>query len=215
MPGKLLPIFIKIWFFWTNTSSSNTKFDCGFCLREFASKATLVDHKKSVHKGIRFQCDKSDHKANQEAGLIRHQQTIHGGRKYNYDSCDFTAKTKKVLLEHKNSNHKRVTQFDCDVCGLQFPSKATRWQAQEVTAWRNNIAMCSPCNYESRSSKTRANFTPMKKVQLRFMWLYYWKQEYALHPPKTSHASAKFDCDICGSQVCFKGKSWNAQQNCP
>ena len=68
----------------------------------------LIQHKKSVHEGVKYDCDQCDHKATCQAHLIQHQKSVHEGVKYNCFQCDYKANYHTDLIKHKNTVHEGV-----------------------------------------------------------------------------------------------------------
>ena len=59
----------------------------------------------SVHKDIKYQCEKCEYKATQRGHLKTHKMSIHEGIKYQCDLCDHKSTQKQNLKIHKMSVH--------------------------------------------------------------------------------------------------------------
>ena len=61
----------------TITKLPGTQIVCAKCDKQFSTKRGLHYHDQSVHKGIRYPCDKCDYKATKTSHLKRHVKDIH------------------------------------------------------------------------------------------------------------------------------------------
>ena len=73
----------------------------------FRTKSTshLKLHKKSVHEGIKHQCDLCERSYNFPGDLRRHKKTTHEGLRYSCHFCDFTASQTQTLKNHVTKHH--------------------------------------------------------------------------------------------------------------
>ena len=69
------------------------------------STSHLKLHKKSVHEGVKHQCDLCDRSYNFPGDLRRHKKTTHEGLRYPCHYCDFTASQTQTLKNHINKHH--------------------------------------------------------------------------------------------------------------
>ena len=101
------------------------KFYCDIQDCDFKTKSTshLKLHKKSVHEGIKYQCDLCDRSYNFPGymslkllylryvqkhfigDLRRHKKTTHEGLRYPCQYCDFTASQTQTLKNHIAKHH--------------------------------------------------------------------------------------------------------------
>ena len=54
---------------------------CDQCDFQSVSKRYLIQHKKSVHEGVKFPCDQCEYKATEKGNLLRHLKSKHEGIK--------------------------------------------------------------------------------------------------------------------------------------
>ena len=82
---------------------------CKQCHKTFANRQNLHIHKKSVHEGIKYACDKCTYQATQQSSLTRHFQSIHDKSvRYTCDQCEFQTARQSSLIRHVQSVHKEV-----------------------------------------------------------------------------------------------------------
>ena len=83
------------------------KYYCDVEKCDFKTKSAshLKLHKKSVHEGIKHQCDQCDRSYNFPGDLRRHKKTTHEGLRYPCAYCDFTASQTQTLKNHINKHH--------------------------------------------------------------------------------------------------------------
>ena len=87
-----------------NSSCPN---ECDQCDYNVSKKDHLINHKQTVHEGLRYGCDGCDYQATQKGTLQMHKQSIHEGVRYNCDECDYKATQKGSLKNHKNIHQVR------------------------------------------------------------------------------------------------------------
>ena len=66
------------------------------------TKRNLQLHVKSVHDGVKYNCERCDYKATTKSSLcmyIVHVQSIHEGVKYNCKICDYKATQASDLIK--------------------------------------------------------------------------------------------------------------------
>ena len=75
-------------------------YSCDQC--EFkGSRAGLYLHKKSIHEGVRYQCDKCGYAAKQYSNLKKHNESKQKGVRYQCDYCEYAATTISNLKKHQ------------------------------------------------------------------------------------------------------------------
>ena len=79
--------------------------DAEKCDFKTKSASHLKLHKKSVHEGIKHQCDQCERSYNFPGDLRRHKKTTHMGLRYPCSYCDFTASQTQTLKNHINKHH--------------------------------------------------------------------------------------------------------------
>ena len=81
------------------------QFQCSKCEKHFSSSASLYNHSKRTHEGIRYPCNKCQTTFKEKGKLKRHIQNIHEGVKFPCDLCDHISTTKWTLNAHKKNKH--------------------------------------------------------------------------------------------------------------
>ena len=85
-----------------------------------------LDHKKSFHAGIRYQCeqcgakfdgcDLCEYQATTKGALKKHMVIVHSGVKLHCDQCNYQTAQQRVLDTHIKFVHEGIG-FSCDYCG--------------------------------------------------------------------------------------------------
>ena len=93
---------------WNNVDTSS---NCNVCFKTFTTNYSMVEHKKSVHEGIRFPCDHCDHIASSKRNLRGHMAKRHPAEElpvtYNTVILNDEEKEKeRVKNSHKSHNFK-------------------------------------------------------------------------------------------------------------
>ena len=69
---------------------------------------SLRAHVKSIHEGIRHECNQCNHQFTTQQNLKDHLQAVHEGIKYDCSQCDVQFSFLKRLRSHIRANHKNV-----------------------------------------------------------------------------------------------------------
>ena len=88
-----------------NIAQDRSLLSCNDCEKQFSRQSGLFQHKKSIHKGLKYPCKQCNFTASQKVNLQRHINIIHEGVKYPRDQCSYKASTKSNLQRHINSTH--------------------------------------------------------------------------------------------------------------
>jgi len=78
---------------------------CYACDIFFTRAATLRDHNREIHEGIKHTCDKCNKQFSKKSNLQYHKKMVHEGVKYNCSQCNFRARTASNLQDHFYSDH--------------------------------------------------------------------------------------------------------------
>ena len=99
-------------------SKKKETFECDLCTKSYKNAEGLNKHNKSVHEGVRYQCDQCDIKEfSSTNGLKLHINNIHLKIEEQF-ACDLCAKTFKqaqTLKHHIRSFHEGL-RVQCDQC---------------------------------------------------------------------------------------------------
>ena len=92
---------------------------CLICNFKAYNKQALSVHVKSIHKGMRLQCDEEgcNKSFDQNGQLNYHKKVNH--TKYSCDQCDFQATTPGYLSTHVKRDHEGI-RYNCEVCGKLY-----------------------------------------------------------------------------------------------
>ena len=94
------------------------KFEYEQCHKICSGRGALYNHKKSVHEGVKDDCDQCNYKATQKSDLNKHIKSKHKGMKYACGQCDYHATTQSNLTAHINSKHE-VVKYACGQCDFR------------------------------------------------------------------------------------------------
>ena len=89
--------------------------ECTDCDYEAKSYGTMLDHKRSKHRGMTFDCDECDKKLTTQKVLKSHKDNKHKGLRFKCPKCDYKATQKGNLKIHTQAMHENVTYF-CETC---------------------------------------------------------------------------------------------------
>ena len=73
--------------------------------KTFSNRRTFNCHKKSVHEGKRYSCNKCAYQTTHNSHLTVHIQSKHEGIQYACDQCDYQASCKSDLNKHFQQKH--------------------------------------------------------------------------------------------------------------
>ena len=104
-----------------NLPTTMTK--CNYC-EKVLRKTALYIHIQSMHKKVRFPCDKCKYQATQKSHLNIHIQAVHEQIRYSCLQCDYQGTRKQYLRDHVNTIHSKVRKFSCHLCTYKAGQKA-------------------------------------------------------------------------------------------
>ena len=123
---------------------------CNLCDDGFLrTEESLKYHIKSIHEGVRYDCDQCDNQLTSAQGLRYHINAIHGEIKYPCNKSDIKASTKTNLKEHLNMLHKN-RKYSCEFLKCKFLAKTKKYLSVHVNAMHKNKKFeCNDCDYTS------------------------------------------------------------------
>ena len=100
---------------------------CPLCNKSCSSAATLLQHKKVVHEGIRLQCKFCEKSFTASNTLKYHVDAVHKGIKHVCVFCNTVITRAADLKKHLKKMHQgqknvipQGAKFDCEFCGKSF-----------------------------------------------------------------------------------------------
>ena len=119
---------------------------CDQCEKVFSSKSGLVEHKRIIHEGFRYECSVCDYKSTQKKSLLRHTRIEHDGilEQHQCEHCGQVLKSQKGLKEHFMAIHENIREYQCDECGKNEVSKK-RLQAHKKNVHGDKKYFCDQC----------------------------------------------------------------------
>ena len=123
------------------------KWDCNQCDLQFSLESSLRNHIKSVHEAVVVPCKYCDYKGRAD-NVKTHVKSVHEKIRYNCDKCDYSIGTQGGLSYHMKTKHRNTTKYDCQECGHSSPSQ---------TSLNNHVKFkhegvfypCTHCNYKA------------------------------------------------------------------
>ncbi|CAH0602062.1 unnamed protein product [Chrysodeixis includens] len=155
-------------------------FKCRQCPESFRGRATLKEHKKTIHN-TNFPCGRCEQVLSSKNSLRRHLKQ-HTGQKYPCDLCSQVFTQKAKIIIHKKRKHcmdkiDNVEKTKCTLCGKSFKNIDLHMKSH-----KNRQYSCDLCPkaYPENNTLTR------HKLQ--------------------AHFGRSFDCEICGKKYLQKSK---------
>jgi KRAB domain-containing zinc finger protein len=105
-------------------TSTQCEFSC-------TKRIQMNRHLKSVHLGIKFECDSCNHVSSRLDAINRHKREVHPTVKQQYwkpfscQECAYTCARKDALQKHIKDVHTEKREYQCDECLQRFKTKAT------------------------------------------------------------------------------------------
>uniref|UniRef100_A0A1Q3F1Q7 C2h2-type zn-finger protein n=1 Tax=Culex tarsalis TaxID=7177 RepID=A0A1Q3F1Q7_CULTA len=93
--------------------------DCIDCLKQFPSRAELLEHRVEVHENRSHTCEICGKRFLQAIVLSRHMKTHTGEKSYSCDQCPKSFVQLATLQNHMRS-HSDSQQFQCVVCSKRY-----------------------------------------------------------------------------------------------
>lgn len=105
---------------------------CNICKQSFLTKAKLLTHKQSFHKGqYSFECELCGKTYNHQSNLNRHkavhkekpQDTLETEDDLKCKICNKHFSSKSNITKHIKVVHRQIRQFNCEWCTNSFTVK--------------------------------------------------------------------------------------------
>ena len=93
---------------YVKTVHDGMKLECDSCQKRFANNQSLAVHKKSVHDKIKINCDLCNKTFSTNAHIWRHKKSVHENIRINCDLCDKSFTQSNWLKIHKINMHKYI-----------------------------------------------------------------------------------------------------------
>ena len=137
--------------------ATETRFFCSKCDFKSKSKYYLAQHIKSIHEGIKFQCEVMgcNYEANIRTSILKHLKSVHEDVKFKYpcDQCGYRARQKSNLQKHTQRKHKKEAKhkkFQCEVFGCTFESDSKQGTLRHIRSIHEGVNYpCDQCEYKA------------------------------------------------------------------
>merc|ERR1712126_241775 len=127
--------------------STNGRFPCDQCEKQFTQQINLKTHIKSIHEGVKYPCNQCDYQATQQGSLITHIKSKHEGVKYSCNQCDFQGSKSSNLIRHIKSKHEGV-KYPCNQCNFQATLQSNL--NTHIKSKHDGIKYaCNQCDYQA------------------------------------------------------------------
>ena len=122
---------------------------CGVKLR---TKVILKLHVRSIHEGIKYDCNVCDKSFTQRPHLKKHKITVHlSSENLPCKICDFKGKTQEHLNKHIKNMHLRGDPVECEQYLKKFSNTANLNSHKKIHT--NEYLSCNICNGGSKFSQ--------------------------------------------------------------
>ena len=119
------------------------------CEYKCTAQPGLLQHIRSKHEGVRYNCDQCEHAATTLQDLKLHRVKKHESAIYKCDKCYYASTTELRLQKHKKANHETVS-YKCDKCDYASTT-ALRLQKHKKANHEDVSYKCDKCDYASTS----------------------------------------------------------------
>ena len=123
------------------------KKQCPDCGKVFTRKDSMVQHYRSIHKGMKYSCNQCDYQATQQGRLQQHIQSVHEGIKYHCNQCDYQATQQDHLQTHIQSKHEGI-KYPCNQCDYQATQQGSL-QTHIKSKHESINYPCNECDYKA------------------------------------------------------------------
>ena len=140
-----MPCGISAWWTWSSLS-------CTECEFQSKDRATLKDHRETMHEGKTYKCDQCGFEAIHKMSLRRHIRNLHINYVRRYcNLCDFSSRKQEIVTAHKRYVHEGIT-IPCDQCDKQFtlPDRLSNHKRNVHQQHRVDYA-CTECDFTTKS----------------------------------------------------------------
>ena len=130
-----------------------TRFPCSKCDFKSKNKHYLAKHIKSIHEGIKFECEVMgcNYTANTRPSILKHLKSKHEGVTYPCDQCNHKANQKWNLQKHIQRKHHKEAKhkkFQCEVVGCKYEANTTEGIFRHIRSAHEGVNHpCDQCNY--------------------------------------------------------------------
>ncbi|KAK3913234.1 Zinc finger protein 184 [Frankliniella fusca] len=193
---------------------------CGLCGKEFSSKGSLRQHKKSIHdekvnKSVKATiCSICSKELSNTAGLSRHMKITHGGLKaFICDICNREYSTKVARDDHRRS-HTGERPYTCSICPKAFSSLSNL----HIHKASHSDDRPHKCPYCDKQFKRRTHLVPHirthtgEKPYICDVCSRGFAQSNDLHKHRLTHSNDKAFTCFCGQAYRIK-RDLNRHQN--
>jgi uncharacterized Zn-finger protein len=150
------------------------------CDKSYKQFASMWQHKKAVHEGVKYECDECGRRFGVKSHMMRHNKNVHLEEKdYKCAKCGVQFGQKTDLVRHIKNVHEKVRAFKCEHCGKSFGRAGSR--KEHIDAVHFNIRY--PCTWPD------CEWTTNQKGMVKYHRRRVHTQEWSL------------ECQLCEDQL--------------
>ena len=138
----------------TKVSVERRIYECGVCYKVFKRGDHLKTHNNAIHLGVKYPCDKCEHKATNSGNLRKHIRSKHDGTKVSLqrriNKCGICYKefTKGSHLKTHNDNVHLGVRYPCDKCEYKATNPANL--RTHIRSKHDGIKVpCDQCDFKA------------------------------------------------------------------
>ena len=166
------------------------RYNCQKCEKIFSGKSGLSRHIRSIHEGIifRYNCQMCDKTFANTENLTTHVNSIHGGTIYNCGKCDKAYNLKSNLSRHIKASHEGK-KYVCKLCDKTFSGQS--YLKNHDRSYHKGFTHKYQCE---KCGKNLTSNTNLRKHIVAF----HDDDEFKDFPNQVSKTS---ECDKCGKSL--------------
>ena len=155
----------------------------------------LKHQKKSIHEGVRYQCDKCDYAAKQYSNLKKHNESMHKGVRYQCDYCEYAATTISNLKKHQKRRHSSDSSVATKVMNVRVMIRKLNISKYQISQDKPYIV--EPMSVETSDiSDEESDIEQKENIDDQLSLIKIELSEIDLEMPDIS-ANIKHEADLC------------------
>jgi uncharacterized C2H2 Zn-finger protein len=150
------------------------------CDKSYKTVTSMLQHKRSAHGVVKYECDECGRRFNEKGSMMRHNKNVHLEEKhYKCAKCGVQFSQNSDLTQHIKTVHDKVRAFKCEHCGKSFGKSGDR--KMHINSVHLNIRY--PCSWPD------CDWTTIQKAKVKYHRRRAHTQEWSL------------ECQLCEDQL--------------